>query len=69
MQKFDVLATEKFKNKQIRQPKMGSLGVRVENDLLSIDLKNIDIDSKELEEIMAKYALKVKRWKLYRLRR
>ncbi len=60
MQKFDVLATEKFKNKQIRQPKMGSLGVRVENDLLSIDLKNIDIDSKELEEIMAKYALKKK---------
>ena len=39
---------------------MGSLGVRVENDLLSIDLKNIDIDSKELEEIMAKYALKKK---------
>lgn len=58
MQKFEVLATEKFKNKQIRHPKIGSLGVKVENNLLSIDLKNMDIDSKELEEIMEKYALK-----------
>lgn len=60
MQKFDVLATEKFKTKQIRQPKIGSLGVKVENNLLAIDLKNMDIDIKELKEIMSKYALKKK---------
>lgn len=60
MQKFDVLATQKFKNKQIRQPKMGSLGVKVENNLLSIDLKNIDINVQELKEIMEKYELKKK---------
>lgn len=60
MQKFEVLATEKFKSKQIKQPKMGSLGVKVENDLLAIDLKNMDIDVKELEEIMSKYAMKKK---------
>lgn len=60
MQKFDVLATEKFKTKQIRHPKIGSLGIKVENNLLAIDLKNIEIDSKELEEIMAKYELKKK---------
>lgn len=60
MQKFDVLATEKFKLKQIRQPKIGSLGVKVENNLLELDLKNIDIDIKELEEIMSKYTLKKK---------
>lgn len=60
MQKFEVLATEKFKNKQIKHPKIGSLGVKVENDLLSIDLKNIEIDVKELEEIMEKYALRKK---------
>lgn len=60
MQKFQVLATEKFKNKQIRHPKIGNLGVKVENNLLSIDLKNMDIDSRELEEIMEKYALKKK---------
>lgn len=60
MQKFEVLATEKFKTKQIRQPKIGNLGVKVENNLLAIDLKNMDIDIKELEEIMKKYALKKK---------
>ena len=60
MQKFEVLATEKFKTKQIKRPKIGNLGVKVENNLLSIDLKNIEIDSKELEEIMEKYALRKK---------
>lgn len=60
MQKFDVLATEKFKTKQIKHPKIGNLGVKVENNLLSIDLKNIEIDVKELEEIMTKYELKKK---------
>lgn len=59
-QRFDVLATERFKTKQIRQPKIGSLGVKVENNLLEIDLKNIDIDAKELEEVMSKYTLKKK---------
>lgn len=57
-QKFEVLATEKFKAKQIKQPKIGSLGVKVENNLLTIDINNMDIDVKELEEIMSKYALK-----------
>lgn len=60
MQKFEVLATEKFKTKQIREPKLGKLGVKVENDLLSIDLKNMQIDTKELKEIMEKYELKKK---------
>lgn len=60
MQKFDVLATEKFKTKQIKQPKIGNLGVKVENNLLSIDLKNMEFDAKELEEIMKKYELKKK---------
>lgn len=60
MQKFDVLVTENFKQKQIRQNKIGSLGVKVENNLLSIDLKKLDIDINELEDIMSKYNLKKK---------
>jgi len=60
MQKFDILATEKFKTKQIKQTKIGGLGVKVENNLLSIDLKELDIDVNELEEIMSKYTLKKK---------
>lgn len=64
MQRFDVLVTDRFKTKQIRQPKIGSLGVKVENNLLAIDFKNIDIDIRELEEIMSKYTLKKKYYRL-----
>ena len=64
MQKFEVMVTDNFKAKEIRQPKIGSLGVRVENDLLTIDLQNLNIDIKELEEIMSKYNLKKRYHKL-----
>lgn len=64
MQKFEILATDKFKTKQIKQPKIGNIGVKVENNLLAIDLKNMDIDVKELEAIMSRYALKKKYYRL-----
>ena len=58
--KFEVLATEKFKTKQIITPKINSIGVKIENNLLNIDLSNIDIDKSEIVEIMKKYKLKKK---------
>lgn len=60
MQQFEVLVTDNFKAKQMKQPKMGTLGVKVENDLLSIDLKGMNIDQEELKDIMEKYSLKKK---------
>ena len=60
MQKFEVMVTDNFKSKEIKQPKIGTLGVRVENNLLNIDLSKINISSKEIEEIMSKYKLKKK---------
>jgi len=60
MQRFEVLVTDNFKTKQIRQPQLGALGIRVENDLLSIDLSNLNIDPESLQEIMEKYELKKK---------
>lgn len=64
MKKFEVLVTENFKKKQVRQPKVGNIGVKVENNLLSIDLSNINIEPSELQEIMEKYTLKKKYHKL-----
>lgn len=64
MQKFEIMVTENFKSKQIRQPKTSSLGVKVENNLLSIDLKDFDIDVEELRNIMEKYHLKKKYYRL-----
>lgn len=60
MKKFEVLATDNFKQKEIKKPKIGSLGVRVENNLLNIDFSNLDFDPKELKEIIQKYHLKKK---------
>ena len=60
MQKFEVLATDNFKSKEIIKPKMTSLGVRVENNLLSVDLSKLNIDLNELDEILKKYKLKKK---------
>ena len=60
MKKFEVLVTDNFKSKEIKQPQIGNIGVRVENNLLSIDIANMNIDAEELAEIMKKYALKKK---------
>lgn len=57
---YEVLVSDSFKNKQIKQPKIGSLGVKVENNLLQIDLNNLDFDVSELKDIMKKYSLKKK---------
>ena len=64
MQKFEVLATENFKSKEIRKPKIGTIGVKVENNLLSIDLKKLNIDMEELKNVMQKYQLKKKYFRL-----
>ena len=63
-QRFDVFVTDNFRKKQIREPKIGKIGVRIENNLLSVDLSNLDINSKELEGIIEKYALKKKYYRL-----
>ncbi len=60
MAKFEVLATDNFKSKEIIRPKITSLGVRVENNLLSIDLSQLNIDLEELEEVVKRYKLKKK---------
>ena len=64
MKSFEVLATDRFKSKEIVTPKISSLGVKIENNLLSVDLSEINIDLDELEEIIKKYKLKKKYHKL-----
>ena len=59
-EKYEVLVTDNFKTKEIRQPKLGTVGVKIENNLLNIDLTGLDFDRSELNEILAKYNLKKK---------
>ncbi|MEG0872936.1 MAG: SNF2 helicase associated domain-containing protein [Clostridia bacterium] len=60
MEEFEVLATDNFKKEQIRQPRIGTIGVKIENNLLNIDFSKMDIDSLELKELMQKYKIKKK---------
>lgn len=60
MKKFEILATDDFKDKQIKKPKMGTIGVKIENNLLSVDIDNFNFDKEELKEILEKYRLKKK---------
>ena len=64
MKKFEVLATENFKSKEVAKPKIGTVGVRVENNLLEIDMDKLNIDLKQLEDILQKYKLKKKYYRL-----
>ena len=64
MAKYEVLISEDFKKKQVIQPRIGTIGVKIQNDLLSIDLSGINYDPKELEGIMEQYRLKKKYYKL-----
>ena len=59
-QKFEILATDKFKTKQIKQPKIGSVGVKLESGLLRININDFNIDPKEIKKILKKYTEKKK---------
>lgn len=60
MQKYEVLISEEFKKREIRQPKLSSLGVRIESDILNIDLSGLEFEPEELRSILEKYKLKKK---------
>lgn len=60
MKNFEILATDNFKEKEIRSSMQVTLGVKVENHLLDIDFSSLDFDPSELQEIMKQYKLKKK---------
>ncbi len=64
MNDFEVLATDKFKNKQIKQPKISNVGIRIDNGLLELDISKINIDISEIKDILKDYNIKKKYHKL-----
>ena len=58
MKKFEVLATDNFKEKEVKSTSSINLGVRIENNLLDIDLSNLNFNPSELQQIMKQYKLK-----------
>lgn len=64
MEDYEVLITDKFKNKTIKKPKITNIGVRVDNNLLEMDMSNINFDISEVDNILKNYTLKKKYYKL-----
>ena len=62
--RYEVLVTENFKAKQVKSLKIGNMGIRLQNDLLSINLESLNIDINELKSIIEKYELKKKYYRL-----
>ncbi len=60
MNKYEVMVTDNFKSKKIKTPQVSAVAVKIENDLLSIDLSKLDFDKSELKEILKRYNLKKK---------
>ena len=64
MKRYEVLVTEQFKKNEIKQPKISSVGVRIQNNLLDVDLSSFEFDKEELKEIINKYKQKKKYYRL-----
>ena len=65
MKKFEVLVAENFKKKDIKKIKIKSIGVKIENNLLDINLGDFKFNIYEIKDIINKYKL---RKKFYRLK-
>ena len=64
MKKFEVLVAENFKKKDIKKIKIKSIGVKIENNLLDIHLEDFKFNIYEIKDIINKYKLKRKFYKL-----
>lgn len=64
MNDFEVLATDKFRNKEIKQPKISNIGIRIDNGLLELDLSKVNIDISEIKGVLKDYSIKKKYHKL-----
>ena len=64
MKNFEILATENFKKKEIKRPQISNIGIKIENDLLKVNLNEFNFSPEELAEIMEKYKLRKKYYKL-----
>lgn len=64
MNDFEVLATEKFKKKNVKKVNLSNISVRLESSLLEMDISKIDIDLDEIKKILQNYNIKKKYYKL-----
>ena len=64
MNDYEILVTEKFKNKQIRKPSISSVSVKLDNGLLELDISKVDFDIDELRDVLKNYSVRKKYYRL-----
>lgn len=64
MKNFEVLVTEAFRKRDIKHPKISNIGIKIENDLLKIDFNDYNFSAADLAEIMERYKLHKKFYRL-----
>ena len=64
MNDFEVMATEKLKNRQIRKAQISNVSVKLDTGLLEVDISKMDIDIREIKDILKNYSIKKKYYKL-----
>jgi len=64
MKNYEVLVTDAFKKKEIKHPKISNIGIKIENNLLKIDLTEYNFNAEDLAEIMERYKLHKKFYRL-----
>ena len=64
LENYEILISEEFKKREVRRPKISGVGVKLQNNLLNIDISGIEFDANELKNIMEQYILKKKYYRL-----
>lgn len=61
---FNVYITDKLKKRQIMKPKTFAIGVKVDNELLNLDISKLNFSEDELKGILKSYTQKKKFYRL-----
>lgn len=61
---FNVYITDRLKKRQIMKPKTFAIGVKVDNELLNLDISKLNFSNEELKGIFKSYTQKKKYYRL-----
>ncbi|MBR2786604.1 MAG: DEAD/DEAH box helicase [Clostridia bacterium] len=64
MNDFEVLATDKFKNKKVKFTNISNISIKLDNGLLELDISKVDINLDEIKDVLKNYNIKKKYYKL-----
>lgn len=64
MNDFEVLVTDRFKNKKVTNTRLSNVSIKLDNGLLELDISKLNIDIDEVQDVLKNYTIKKKYYKL-----